>query len=114
MSKVLETVKVSDFTSTPGGYDEASGPWSGNAFYKKLLRPAFERIKDEDGVLLIDLDGASGYITRFFTGSIGALLLEYGVDFAWNKLQFKSELPSRVKMVEKQLEGARKKEKEAV
>ncbi len=80
-----------DFSDSPGARYCKDGPWSGEKFYKELLKPKFEKVKKNGTKLEIDLDGVWGYPSSFVSGSFGKLAIENSSDEVLSKILFVSE-----------------------
>lgn len=92
MEATIETLIIAkDFTPAPGARNIDEGPYSGEEFLKKVLRPLFERALKEDFTVLVDLDNTEGYATSFLEEAFGGLARIYGPDKVLNHLDFKSE-----------------------
>ena len=90
--KIKDTIVVAiDFHNDPGAREEIDGENSGRIFYDKLLLPKFLKAKQENHLLLIDLDGVFGYPSSFVSGSFGALSIKYGSALVLSHLKFKSD-----------------------
>lgn len=67
----MKTIRVAqDFSRYPAGRFTTDGPFSGEFFRKKFLRPAIE----EQDHLVVDLDGARGYGSSFLEEAFGGLV----------------------------------------
>lgn len=81
-------IKISkDYSETPGARYKTDGPDNGEEFRIKFLEPYFND-KDNNEILLIDLDDTEGYGTSFLDESFGGLARKYGVDKVLKRLQF--------------------------
>jgi hypothetical protein len=65
-----------EYTKTPGGRHESEGPYSGEDFRRKYLKPAFEKALISDEELVVNLDGGYGYATSFLEEAFGGLARE--------------------------------------
>lgn len=65
-----------EYTKTPGGRTPADGPYSGEDFREKHLKPMFVEAKSSGGGLAIDFDGGYGYSPSFLEESFGGLVRE--------------------------------------
>lgn len=61
---------ANDFSRFPAGRYKTDGPYSGEEFREKHLRPAFSR----EGKVTVDLDGARGYGSSFLEEAFGGLV----------------------------------------
>jgi hypothetical protein len=68
-------VIASDFSKYPAGRFESDGPFSGEAFRKKLLVPALKV-----GRVIVVLDGTLGYGSSFLEEAFGGLVRIEGFD----------------------------------
>lgn len=66
------TIKVSNFTTTPGARYYEDGEYSGQWFRDEYLKPAF--INNPTSEILVDLDGTEGYATSFLEEAFGGLI----------------------------------------
>ncbi len=80
-----------DFSETPGPRCRKDGEFSGEGFLERHLEPAYLKARDEDGVLLIDLDGTAGYATSFLEEAFGGLARRYPRENVGERLEFKSD-----------------------
>lgn len=82
------TVYVKDFSRFPAGRFETDGPFSGEAFRKKVIEP---RLKQGECVR-VDLDGVLGYGSSFLEEAFGGLLRDgYKVADLKRLLSFQSK-----------------------
>ncbi len=65
-----------EYTKTPGGRFIKEGPFSGEDFRKKLLKPKFEDACKTGQQLRVVLDGGYGYATSFLEEAFGGLARE--------------------------------------
>ena len=85
-------LKIStDFSQTPGARYYEDGDFSGQEFYDKKLRFAFEKALHENAILRIDLDGTEGYATSFLDEAFLRLAQEFGKTKAWNNIEIISK-----------------------
>lgn len=74
-------IKVStDFSPTPGARVYADGDDSGQEFYDRCLKDAFQAALDEDETLVVDLDDTEGYATSFLDEAFVRLVRDFGKD----------------------------------
>lgn len=64
-----------DFSRTPGPRKISDGPFSGEKFYQKCLRPAFEKYE----YVTVVLDGTEGYGSSFLDEAFKSLVLSSGI-----------------------------------
>lgn len=86
-----------DFSRSPAGRYEADGPFSGEAFRERLLKPAIEA---NDSVR-VELDGALGYGSSFLEEAFGGLVRKYGIPP--KQLRAKLHIMSRIKTYEQRI-----------
>jgi hypothetical protein len=85
------TLRVLDFSATPGFRHIEDGPFSGELFYRDHLQPKFQEAVDKNMVLVVVLDGAKGYGTSFLEESFGGLARQYGAATVHKHLEIISE-----------------------
>lgn len=92
MEATLEVIVIAkDFTVAPGARNIEEGPFSGEEFLNKVLRPKFEKALRNGYHILIDLDNTEGYATSFLEEAFGGLARIYGPEKVLSHLEFKSE-----------------------
>ena len=75
---------------------------------ERLLLPAFDRARAEDGILLIDLDGTEGYATSFLEAAFGELARKYPISEVLAHLDFKcDDEPGLVQEIRQYIQDAR-------
>jgi len=78
----MATIRVADFTTSPGGRETTDGAYSGEWFRDEILFPALKRAMSEHDVLTVELDGTAGYGASFldeaFAGLIRSCKIEPG------------------------------------
>jgi hypothetical protein len=86
------------FSPTPAGRCLADGPFPGEKFRTDLLLPA---LRQGDGAITVNMDGASGYGFSFLEEAFGGLVHVEGFDPALlhRRLTIQSVHPSWVKRV---------------
>jgi hypothetical protein len=80
-----------EFGDTAGARDYEDGDFSGKEFYDKFLLDRFLKAKEENYILLIDIDGLWGWPSSFVSGSLGLLSMTYGPELVLKHLEFKSD-----------------------
>lgn len=66
----MKTISIAkDFSATPGGRLTRDGPYSGEAFRKRLLEPEI----DAGETLLVELDDVAGLPSSFLEEAFGGL-----------------------------------------
>lgn len=68
---------ANDFSITPGSRYIKEGPFSGEEFRNKILKPKFDEALENRKKLTINLDGTLGYGTSFLEESFGGLARLY-------------------------------------
>jgi hypothetical protein len=71
------TIRVADWTTTPGARWISQGPWSAELFKRDVLESAFKEALADGSILTIDLDGVAGYIPSFIEEIFGGLARDY-------------------------------------
>jgi len=84
------TVRVRDFTTTPGARYRVDGDFSGEEFRDDFLLPAFRTASDTDMIVTVDLDGTHGYATSFLEETFGGLVRVTGDHDAASRLRIKT------------------------
>lgn len=102
-----------DFTNAPGGRYCKDGPYSGEEFLDKILRPKYEQAKNERKLLIIELDGVYGYPSSFVSGSFGLLSSECKKrkENLLEHISFVSSSPSRIERFELEIRDPTQREK---
>ncbi len=72
----MATVRVFDFSRSPGGRFIAQGPWSGEEYRERVLVPALRKAIAAGDTLTVELDGTSGYGSSFLEEAFGGLVRE--------------------------------------
>jgi hypothetical protein len=85
------TIKIKDFSATPGHRSREDGPFSGDQFLDEVLRPSYEQALSSKQKLFVDLDGTAGYATSFLEASFGGLAREHDIQEVLGNVEFKSE-----------------------
>jgi len=87
----METINykfVEEYTKFPGGRFVRLGPYSGEDFREKVLRPIFE----SDKKIVIDATGVvTSFSPSFLDEAFGELAKEYGLETFLNKVEFYSD-----------------------
>ena len=98
-----------DFTTEPGARNYSDGPFSGEEFFDKLLKPKYVEAKEKGLKLKINLDGTEGYASSFINEAFIRLGSEFGADEVWNNLILISdEIPKYIKKVKESIYEKRK------
>ncbi len=99
--KSLSVIKVFDFAEYPGPRYRKQGEDSGELFYNKVFKEAFENAVELKEVLTIDLDYTAGYAPSFIDEIFGSLVYDFEFDNIKSYLNIKSqEEPHWVNFVE--------------
>ncbi|MGQ4659624.1 STAS-like domain-containing protein [Lysobacter sp. F6437] len=73
----MKTIKIAeDFSSAPAGRFPEDGPFNGTTFREELLVPALS----ESDIVVIVLDGVSGFGSSFLEEAFGGLVRLHGYD----------------------------------
>jgi hypothetical protein len=70
----MTTIRVADHARSPGGRYSSDGPSSGEWFREKVLRPALDRAAKTGEMVVVELDGTSGYGSSFLEEAFGGLV----------------------------------------
>jgi phosphomannomutase len=91
---------ATDFAREPGARNYGDGPFSGEEFFDKLLRPKYLEAREQQEKLKIILDGTEGFASSFLNEAFIRLGSEFGPDEVWNNLILISdEIPKYIKKV---------------
>lgn len=94
-----------DFTRFPAGRTSSDGPFSGEAFRDKLLRPALDR----HAPVIIQLDSALGYGSSFLEEAFGGLVrLGYDKSVLGELLQLETSDPLLREEIEGYIKSAKR------
>ena len=75
MERIKLVLKIADrFSQTPGPRYPQEGKHSGAEFRTHMLYPLYRLISGMDYILVVDLDGTSGYGTAFLEEVFGGLI----------------------------------------
>jgi len=85
------TLRVADYTRTPGGRYPDDGPFPGSEFRDAWLAPAFRKAQADGAILLVDLDGTAGYASSFLEEAFGGLARSFGVEQVLAGIELKSK-----------------------
>jgi hypothetical protein len=75
-----ETLRIVEWTRTPGPREIKQGEWSAERYNQEILRPAFDRVLKSGGVLTVDMDGTAGYLPSFVDETFGGLARDFGTE----------------------------------
>lgn len=101
-------IKIRDFTITPGGRYKKHGKYSGEEYRESILIPAYNKAKDNNEGLCVDLDGTYGYPSSFLEEAFGGLARAYPSDDLLNHLDFISyEDPEEINRIKKYIQSLR-------
>jgi hypothetical protein len=73
-STEMKTIRVADYSRSPGGRFRSDGPYSGEWFREEVVKPALEDALGRDDQLEVELDGTSGYGSSFLEECFGGLI----------------------------------------
>lgn len=97
------------FTDTPGPRYKHQGKYSGEEFREKHLNGLFDKYKQTQKPIIIDLDGAYGYPTSFLEEAFGGLAREYSPQEVLNAFKFQSsEQPGVIEEITYYIKNAQK------
>lgn len=97
-------VKITDYTTTPGGRFKENSTFSGEEFREKYLEP---NLSEEE--IIVYLDGVEyGYPTSFLEEAFGGLARKVGKDNVLSKIKFVSSDKMTVDEILSYIERAEK------
>jgi len=103
MARPYTIVIAEDFTNTPGARHISDGPFSGEAFYRELLKNKYIEAIGSGQKLTIVLDNVWGY-PSFISGSFGRLRDDFGLDKILDNIIFISQdNPKRIEEIYRNL-----------
>lgn len=76
------TIKIADWSTTPGARTISTGKYSAEEYYNTILGPVVESAAEANRKLTIDLDGTAGYASSF----LDEIAHRIGKDASWNWL----------------------------
>lgn len=91
MEKQKLTIKVMDFSISPGPRYTNQGDDSGESYYHEILNEAFANAVSQKNTLVVDLDGPDGYASSFLDEAFGNLVYDFGMTMVQQFLEVKSE-----------------------
>ncbi|MBA4240190.1 MAG: DUF4325 domain-containing protein [Sphingobacteriaceae bacterium] len=80
-----------EFSEKIGGRWIKLGPYSGEDFFNKLLKPKYLEAVNSNRKLHIYLDGTKGYGSSFLDQSFGQLSRDYGIENVRKNIEFHSQ-----------------------
>ena len=84
-------LRVLDFTRTPGPRFRIEGKHSGEEFRDDHLNPGFVKARERSRLLIVDLDGTSGYASSFLEEAFGGLARLHSRDEVTETVRIKSD-----------------------
>jgi len=91
-------IKISnDFSDTPGARYYKDGDNSGEEFYERILKPAFDNCIKKNEIMSVDFDDCYGFPPSFLSESFGRLSDEFGVKIVLESIQIISEQDPLIK-----------------
>lgn len=104
MNKKIVYLSVKDYTENPGPRYKRQDPegvdTSGEMFYVLKLNSVFKTCLQDDKLLVILLDGVSGYPSSFLDEAIGELVYDFTLEKVKSILSFESVMfKRRIKQV---------------
>lgn len=89
-----------EFTTEPGARNYEDGPFSGEEFFDKILKPRYIEAKSNNVKLKVILDGTEGFASSFLNEAFIRLGSEFGADEVWGNLILVSdEMPKYIQKV---------------
>lgn len=77
----MTTIRVADFSTTPGGRTPAQGPKSGQEFRTRVLAPQVKKALQQGGSVEVNFDGVVGAPTSFLEETFGGLIRDLEVPY---------------------------------
>ena len=106
---MIEINIAKDFATDVGARLYSDGPFSGQEFFEKLLKPKYQEAIKSKVKLKIILDGTEGFASSFLNEAFIRLGSEFGPDEVWNNLVLVSnEIPKYIKKVKESIYEKRK------
>ncbi len=81
-------LSVANYTENPGPRYIRQGDSSGEDFYLSILNKAFVECIQKDLMLLVDLDGTSGYPSSFLDEAFGELVYDFSLEEVKKRVRF--------------------------
>lgn len=81
------TIRVADWTTTPGPRERKHGPWSAEQFREEILSRTFADAVQNHTKVIVDLDGVAGYLPSFLEETFGGLARQYTSDIVIRHLE---------------------------
>ncbi len=101
------TINIAEeYSKTPGGRFIKEGPFSGEDFRIKILKPKFVKAKNEHDQLKVILDGGYGYPPSFLEEAFGGLARELHDSDLLNIEIISDEEPVQISNVKKYIKEA--------
>lgn len=69
----MATIKIKDFSANPGARYYADGKYSGQEYFDKVLKDAYQHAVAAKEKLIIILDGTNGFASSFLSEAFGLL-----------------------------------------
>lgn len=87
----MVTLRIKDFSQTPGVRSQDEGPFSGEEFRNKILEPAIKESLTSGEKIRIVLDGTLGYATSFLEEVFGGIVRKFGYSRIKNIIEIISD-----------------------
>ncbi len=112
----MSTIRIIDFSKTPGARYFSDGPYSGEEFFIKVLNSAFKNALDKKEKLTVDLDGTSGYASSFLSEAFGLLAEKYSVNVVLSNIEIisKEEPDWKIAILKDYIPNATKRRKKPI
>lgn len=93
---MVKKIYISEFTQDPGPryirQDREGERTSGEAFYIDVLNKEFKECFEENKILVLCLDGVSGYPSSFLDEAIGELVYDFKLQNVERLLDFETKI----------------------
>lgn len=90
LMNTLTILNIKDYSENPGPRYCSQGNYSGEDYYHKVLNDKFYETYKNHKMLIVDLDGTSGYKPPFLDEIFGNLVYDFGIDQVESILKIKS------------------------
>lgn len=105
----IELSIANSFTTIPGARYYSDGKYSGEEFREEVFIPAYNTAKEQNKILLVDLDGCAGYASSFLEEAFGGLARIYGSEDVLKNLEIRyNDEPDKIEKIHNYITNAKK------